>query len=221
MAVPTPARLLHPTNDLAPRALLPGDPGRALALATAVMDGPLMFNHARGLWGYTGTAADGDPLTIQATGVGGPSAAAVVAELGALGLECAIRIGTCRSDALPSGTLLAAGSVLPLDGTSRALGATRALAPDAGLLAGLDGVAVEAVASVDLWDVPVPAGAVAVDLQTAAVLAACSRAGIRAAALLAVVDGSEDEDAREAIALALGRTAVTALGIPAVPAGAA
>ena len=31
-----------------------------------------MFNHHRGLWGYTGAAADGEPLTIQATGMGGP-----------------------------------------------------------------------------------------------------------------------------------------------------
>ena len=29
--------------------------------------GPQMFNHARGLWGYTGVAADGEPLTVQST----------------------------------------------------------------------------------------------------------------------------------------------------------
>ena len=44
-----------------------------------------MFNHHRGLWGYTGTAPDGEPLTIQATGMGGPSAAIVLTELIALG----------------------------------------------------------------------------------------------------------------------------------------
>ena len=53
---------LHPTADLAPRVLLPGDPGRALLLAQTLLDTPLMFNHHRGLWGYTGTAADGEPL---------------------------------------------------------------------------------------------------------------------------------------------------------------
>ena len=36
-----------------------------------------MLNHNRGLWGYSGTAADGAPLTIQSTGMGGPSAAIV------------------------------------------------------------------------------------------------------------------------------------------------
>ena len=30
-----------------------------------------MFNHTRGLWGYTGRARDGELLTVQATGMGG------------------------------------------------------------------------------------------------------------------------------------------------------
>ncbi len=54
-----------------------------------------MFNHARGLWGYTGTASDGELLTIQATGMGGPSAAIVCEELIALGARRLVRIGTC------------------------------------------------------------------------------------------------------------------------------
>ena len=71
---------LRPGAELAERVLLPGDPGRALAVAQALLDQPpRMFNHARGLWGYTGTAPDGEPLTVQATGMGGPSAAIVCA----------------------------------------------------------------------------------------------------------------------------------------------
>ena len=54
-----------------------------------------MFNHHRGLWGYTGTAPDGEPVTIQATGMGGPSAAIVLSELISLGARRAIRVGTC------------------------------------------------------------------------------------------------------------------------------
>ena len=87
---------LRPTAELAERVLLPGDPGRALALAQALLEQPLMFNHHRGLWGYTGTAPDGEPLTIQATGMGGPSAAIVFSELIALGAKRAIRVGTCE-----------------------------------------------------------------------------------------------------------------------------
>jgi purine-nucleoside phosphorylase len=49
----TPRKPIHlrPTAELAERVLLPGDPGRALALAQLLIEGPLMFNHHRGLWG--------------------------------------------------------------------------------------------------------------------------------------------------------------------------
>ena len=86
---------LRPTAALSERVLLPGDPGRALMLAQAILEEPRMFNHHRGLWGYTGTAPDGAPLTIQATGMGGPSAAIVLHELIELGARRAIRVGTC------------------------------------------------------------------------------------------------------------------------------
>src|SRR5438270_10152995 len=54
-----------PISPLAERVLLPGDPARALTLAQSLLSEPRMFNHNRGLWGYTGIAADGDALTIQ------------------------------------------------------------------------------------------------------------------------------------------------------------
>ena len=73
---------LHPTAELAERVLLPGDPGRALRLAQELLEAPRMFNHHRGLWGYTGRAGDGAALTIQSTGMGGPSAASLVAPHG-------------------------------------------------------------------------------------------------------------------------------------------
>ena len=77
---------IRPAAELAERVLLPGDPGRALAVAQALLEQPpRMFNHARGLWGYTGTAPDGELLTVQATGMGGPSTAIVCEELIALG----------------------------------------------------------------------------------------------------------------------------------------
>ena len=130
---------LHPTAPLAPRALLPGDPGRALLLAQLLTSEPKMFNHNRGLWGYTGTAADGEPLTIQSTGMGGPSAAIVLEELCDLGLRRAIRIGTCGAldPGLALGDLVVAESALACDGTSRALGAGERIAAEPGLLAAL------------------------------------------------------------------------------------
>src|SRR5271168_1572663 len=116
---------LHPTGPLAERVLLPGDPGRALQLAQSLLVDPLMFNHHRGLWGYTGAAPDGEPLSIQSTGMGGPSAAIVLTELIALGARRAIRVGTCGAlaEGLELGALVIARDSIGADGTSRALGA--------------------------------------------------------------------------------------------------
>src|SRR5215213_6739294 len=93
-AVPNAPVILKPHEPVAERVLLPGDPGRALRLATQLIEGPRMLNHHRGLWGYSGPAADGAPLTIQSTGLGGPSAAAVLAELVVLGARRLVRVGT-------------------------------------------------------------------------------------------------------------------------------
>jgi uridine phosphorylase len=130
---------IHPTAPLAERVLLPGDPGRALLLAQTLLESPAMFNHNRGLWGYSGDAADGEPLTIQSTGMGGPSAAIVIAELTDLGARQFVRIGTCAAldPALRLGDLLAVTEAIPADGTSRSLGADGLLAPDPELLAAL------------------------------------------------------------------------------------
>ena len=118
---------LRPHEPVAERVLLPGDPGRALRLAQQLITGaPKMLNHNRGLWGYSGVAADGHPLTVQTTGMGGPSAAIVAEELIVLGARRLLRVGTCGAlgDDLALGQLLAAEAALPEDGASRALGAT-------------------------------------------------------------------------------------------------
>ena len=87
----------------AERVLLPGDPGRALALAQSVLGNDrLMFNHHRGLCD-AGTAADGQQLTIQTQAMGRPTAAIVLEELVALGVRRAVRVrsgaGIVRRDA--------------------------------------------------------------------------------------------------------------------------
>ena len=84
-----------------------------------------MSNHNRGLWGYSGETPEGRPLTIQSTGMGGPSAAIVLHELAELGVRRAIRVGTCGAldPALELGQLLRAEAALPEDGVSRGLGA--------------------------------------------------------------------------------------------------
>jgi DeoD family purine-nucleoside phosphorylase len=202
---------IHPTTTFAPRALLPGDPGRALALAQVVLSEPKMFNHNRGLWGYTGTAADGEPLTIQSTGMGGPSAAIVMEELCDLGLRRAIRVGTCGAlaDDLRLGDLVVADAALAADGTSRALGAGERVAADRGLVDALreaagDGARTGAVASTDLfyerdtarvaaW---AGAGALAIEMEAAALLRVAELRGVRAGCVLLVSDVFERGERR-------------------------
>jgi uridine phosphorylase len=141
---------IRPTAPLAERALLPADPGVALALAQALLVSPRMFNHSHGLWGYTGLAADGDPMTIQATGIGGPSAVIVLDDLIALGLRRAIRVGACvglpttdgSSPRIGLGDVVIAEAAVCADGTSRTLGAGKADATaNAGLTRAIGGEA--------------------------------------------------------------------------------
>ena len=139
---------LKPNADVAERALLPGDPGRALRLAQHLLAAPMpVLNTNRGLWGYTGTASDGAALTIQSTGMGGPSAAIVTEELIALGARRLVRVGTCGALAggLALGDLLVAGTALCVDGASRALGAGERAEGDAELTTALERVAGPAV----------------------------------------------------------------------------
>ncbi len=194
---------LHPTAPLAERVLLPGDPGRALLLAQLLLDAPKMFNHNRGLWGYTGTAADGEPLTIQSTGIGGPSAAIVISELADLGARRLLRVGTCGAlqQSLALGHILLATHALSADGTSRALGAGDRIAASPEMLEALtraaDGTALSgAVASTDLFydDRGHPeqewlaAGALAVEMETATLFALAAKRGLQAGCALIVSD---------------------------------
>lgn len=233
--MPAQVTVLRPTNALAERALLCGDPARCLGLATALLDRPLMFNHARGLWGYTGTAADGAPLTIQATGLGAASAAIITDELFRLGLRTAVRVGTARAlpaagdERLVAGDVLVVTGALAGDGPSRALGAGETVLPDPALTAVLASCARRAgiVATADLLhftaaDAAVAAarGAHAADLQTATVLHVAARYGAPAAAILVVTGGADDDPALAdddlLVAVRLAATfAAGALGIPA------
>jgi uridine phosphorylase len=190
---------LRPAADLAERCLLPGDPGRALAIAQALLEAPRMFNHHRGLWGYTGTAADGERLTVQSTGMGGPSAAIVLEELAGLGARRFVRVGTCGAltGALVLGELVVAGAALAGDGTSRALGAGERVAADPALTAALAAAAPGApalVATTDLFyerdpgreDAWRAAGAVAVEMEAAALLRLGEVLGVAVGCVLAV-----------------------------------
>jgi DeoD family purine-nucleoside phosphorylase len=224
---------IHPTTELAERVLLPGDPGRALLLAQSLLEQPKMFNHNRGLWGYTGAAADGEPLTIQSTGMGGPSAAIVVEELVRLGARRFVRVGSCGAlvDGFALGDRIVAEAALGEDGTSRALGAGGRAVADAALTEALataaaaDGGARRgAVLTTDLFYDPAgdhadppPREALAIEMETATLFQLAALRGVAAGCILVVSDllgpqrGRIDADAMEAAAIAAGRVAVAAL----------
>ncbi len=200
---------IHPTAPLAQRVLLPGDPGRALRLAQTLIDGPRMFNHNRGLWGYTGPAkADGELLTIQTTGMGGPTTAIVVSELIDLGATRLLRIGSCGGldPALSLGQLLVATEAISDDGTSRALGTTDRVPASPEILeallrpsgAGPTGPAAPergAIVSTDLFydaedrhDGWRSAGARAVEMEAATLFTLARRRGVLAGCAVLVSD---------------------------------
>ncbi len=115
----SPIHIRAQPGDVARIVLLPGDPGRATRAAER-LDDARCYNEFRGLLGYTGTYR-GTPVSVQTTGMGGPSAAIVVEELAMLGAKTLIRIGTCggtRPDIHPT-DLIVATAACPLDGTSR------------------------------------------------------------------------------------------------------
>jgi uridine phosphorylase len=218
---------LRTQAPVAERVLLPGDPGRAFRLAQALLEQPKMLNLNRGLWGYTGAAADGGPMTIQSTGMGGPSAAIVVEELIELGARRLVRVGTCGAldGEVALGSLIAVERVLARDGASRALGAGDEVLPDDALLDRLraHADAAGAVVTTDLFYDPRKeleddwraAGALAVEMEAATVLTVAALRGAAAACLLLVsnVVGGQwlDTDDLHAAEVELGRAAAAVL----------
>jgi len=105
-------------GDYAEACLLPGDPLRAKYIAETYLENPVQRNAERGMLGYTGTW-QGKPVSVQASGMGCPSAAIVIEELIQLGVKKIVRVGTCGGlqphHAL--GDLIVALTSVPQDGT--------------------------------------------------------------------------------------------------------
>jgi uridine phosphorylase len=196
-------RRLRPTAEIHPDAILVGDPGRAMALAQVLTEQPKMANHARGLWGYSGMTTEGRGLTVQSTGMGGPSAALVLGDLAELGVERAVRVGTCAAidpDFRP-GDLVWVRMARPW--SSDRPGAGSPARPDEALAEALRTALGEQakpgrVASVDfLHPSPDPAHSIpdgdVADMQTAALFMEGDRLGVALAAVLVVTDAEDSE----------------------------
>ncbi len=110
------------TGDYAEACLLPGDPLRAKYVAETFLENAEQRNWERGMLGYTGSFR-GRPVSVQATGMGCPSAAIVVEELVQLGVKRFLRIGTCGGlqPDLRLGDLIVAVSAVAADATAQHL----------------------------------------------------------------------------------------------------
>jgi DeoD family purine-nucleoside phosphorylase len=106
-------------GDYAEACLLPGDPLRAKYIAETFMEDVVQRNSERGMLGYTGTF-QGKPVSVQASGMGCPSAAIVIEELVQLGVRKLMRVGTCGGlqPDLSMGDLIIALSATPADSTA-------------------------------------------------------------------------------------------------------
>ena len=74
--------------------LMPGDPLRAKYIAETYLEGPKLVNNVRGIQGYTGTYK-GVPVSVMASGMGMPSMAIYSYELfNMYGVENILRVGS-------------------------------------------------------------------------------------------------------------------------------
>jgi purine-nucleoside phosphorylase len=195
-------------GDIAPIVLLPGDPLRARFIAERFLTGTRCHNEVRAAYGYTGDYR-GRRVSVQATGMGMPSAAIYVHELLAEhDVRVLLRVGTCGSIQPKIGLreLVLAASACTDSAMFRARFGGASFAPTADFellrraseLAAARGVAthVGPVLTSDTfyaddphwWERWAEHGVLAAEMETAAVYTLAARAGAKALSLLTVSD---------------------------------
>jgi DeoD family purine-nucleoside phosphorylase len=194
-------------GDFAQSVLLPGDPWRAKYIAETFFEDAKLVTEERGMLGYTGTYRS-KPVSVQATGMGCPSASIVTEELIQLGVKNLLRVGTCGgySRELRLGDLIVATSAAPQDGTVSSItrGAPYAPAAHFDVVHAAHHAAESAgrrtfvgqIVSSDLFYDPTedPAtlwgdlGVLAVEMEAAAIFTIAAMRGVRAGCLLTVSD---------------------------------
>lgn len=193
---------------IAPVVLLPGDPLRAQWIAERFLEDARAHNQLRNALGFTGRY-QGQPVSIQATGMGMPSCWIYAHELAeAYGARVLIRIGTCgalQPDVHVRDLVLAlsastdsAMNLHRFGGRSFAPTADFALARRAHALAEARGLPLHAgnVLTSDAfyaddprwWEPWQRHGVLAAEMETAALYTVAARAGVRALSLLTVSD---------------------------------
>ncbi len=198
---------------MAPFVLLPGDPYRAKYVAENFLEDACQYNEHRGLWGYTGHYR-GLPISVQATGMGTPSAAIVVEELVQLGARALVRIGTAGAvaEGVRPGDLIVAQGAVPRDGTTRQyldgrpyaplpsyrlmqalVGSAEGLGekPHVGLIVTEDGFYASDPESAREW---AAYGALAFEMESAAIFLLAKMRGVEAGTILAVSNAVGDPE---------------------------
>ena len=221
----SPVHVRAEPGDFAESVLLPGDPLRAQYIAENFFEDARLVTKERGMLGYTGTYK-GEPVSVQATGMGCPSASIVTEELIQLGAKNLLRVGTCGGyhRDLQLGDLIVATAATPQDGTVFSLtqGVPYAPAAHFDVVHAAHHAAENAgrrtfvgpIVSSDLFYDPEdePAtlwsnlGILAVEMEAAAIFTIAAMRGVRAGCLLTVSDtiGAEvvrigDEELRDAV----------------------
>ena len=203
----SPVHIRAEPGDFAESVLLPGDPRRAKYIAETFFDEAKLVSEERGMLGYTGTYK-GKAVSVQATGMGCPSAAIVTEELIELGARNLVRVGTCGGyhRDLRLGDLIIATAATAQDGTVSSITRGIPYAPAAhfDVVHAAHHAAESAgrrtfvgpIVSSDLFYDPQedPAtlwsklGVLAVEMEAAAIFTLSAMRGVRAGCLLTVSD---------------------------------
>ena len=106
-------------GDIGRYVILPGDPGRVEKIARH-LDDAHHVNTYREYTTWTGYL-DGEMVTVMSTGMGGPSTAIGIEELKKCGADTLIRVGTCGGidPTVVPGTLIIPNGAIRKEGTTR------------------------------------------------------------------------------------------------------
>ena len=213
-----PIHLAAEPGDYAPNVLCPGDPVRAQYIAETFFDeGFKQVNAVRGMLGFTGTF-EGEPISVQTTGMGAPSSGIVFDELAQLGAKRLVRVGTCGglASGMSMGDTVIALSAAAEDHAPRQLSQMDCIAPTAtyGLVeeaarltreGSMGNVHVGPIVTSGLFYEPdwskftqwKSLGIVAVEMEAAMMYTIAAMKGIEALALMTVSDmiGEDEGDA--------------------------
>lgn len=106
-------------GDVGKYVLLPGDPKRCEKIAAYLEDAKQVAD-SREFVTYTGYL-DGEKASVTSTGIGGPSASIAMEELWRCGADTFVRIGTCggMQTEILGGDLIIATGAIRMEGTSK------------------------------------------------------------------------------------------------------